>query len=122
MRVAPSAADAAAAAAARGGGAARAGARTRCAWRGGGQAPGGRGRGVLPSGATLPNLTEPSALKPNDWNDLDVVIDANILRPWVNTSGNGGGAADEELGSLVRSRSTSAARAKCASATCRTGT
>jgi hypothetical protein len=80
MRVAPSAADAAA----RGRGAAR------------GQAPGGRGRGAPP--ATLPNLTEPSALKPNDWNDVDVVIDANIMRPWVNTSANGGGAADEEVG------------------------
>ena len=100
MRVAPSAADAAAAAAARGGGAGRgAGAAGRGApGAAGGQAPGGRGRGVLPSGVTLPNLTEPSALKPNDWNDLDVVIDANILRPWVNTAANGGGAADEDLG------------------------
>jgi hypothetical protein len=53
---------------------------------------------VLPSGATLPNITEPSDLKPNDWNDLDVVIDANILRPWVNTAGTGGGAADDDLG------------------------
>jgi 3-keto-disaccharide hydrolase/FG-GAP-like repeat len=94
MRVAPSAAEAAAAAAARGGGAGRGG-------RGGpgaAVAPGGRGRGVLPSGATLPNITEPSDLKPNDWNDLDVVIDANILRPWVNTAGTGGGAADDDLG------------------------
>jgi hypothetical protein len=95
-RVAPSAAEAAAAAAARGGGAGRGG-------RGGpgaagAPAPGGRGRGVLPSGATLPNLTQPSALKPNDWNDLDVVIDANIMRPWVNTAANGGGAADDDLG------------------------
>lgn len=97
MRVAPSAADAAAAAAARGRGAA--GGPARGAPGGAGaQAPGGRGRGVLPSGATVPNLTEPSALKPNDWNDVNVVIDANIMRPWVNTAGNGGGAADEDLG------------------------
>ncbi|MEO5740670.1 MAG: DUF1080 domain-containing protein, partial [Vicinamibacterales bacterium] len=99
MRVAPSAADAAAAAAARGRGAAGAGAQGRGApGAPAAQAPGGRGRGVLPSGATLPNLTEPSALRPNDWNDVDAVIDANILRPWVNTSPNGGGAADDELG------------------------
>src|SRR5688500_393049 len=91
MRVAPSAADAAAAAAARGRGAAGPA-------RGAPGGAGGRGRGLLPSGATLPNLTEPSALKPNDWNDVHVVIDANIMRPWVNTSGNGGGAADEDLG------------------------
>jgi hypothetical protein len=93
MRVAPSAAEQAAAAAARGRGAGPA------AGRGAG-APGGRGRGVLPSGATLPDLMEPSTLKPNDWNDLDVVIDANILRPWVNTSAGGGGAADEDLGAF----------------------
>ena len=97
MRVAPSAADAEAAAAARGRGAAG-GAGRGAPGAAGGQAPGGRGRGVLPSGAALPNLTEPSALKPNDWNDVDVVIDANILRPWVNTSANGGGAADDEVG------------------------
>jgi hypothetical protein len=41
---------------------------------------------------------EPTALKPNDWNDLDVVIDANIMRPWVNTDAGGGGAADDDLG------------------------
>jgi hypothetical protein len=53
---------------------------------------------VLPSGVSLPNLTEPSELKANEWNDVDVALDANILRPWVNTSPNGGGAADEDLG------------------------
>jgi Domain of Unknown Function (DUF1080)/FG-GAP-like repeat len=95
MRIAPSAAEQAAAAAARGGRAGRGGPGAA-----GAQAPGGRGRGVLPSGATLPNLAEPTALKPNDWNDLDVVVDANIFRPWVNTSANGGGAADDEVGSF----------------------
>ena len=64
----------------------------------GAQAGGQRTRRMLPSGATLPDLTEPSALKPNDWNDVDVVIDANIFRPWVNTAANGGGAADDDLG------------------------
>ena len=97
MRIAPSAAEAEAAAAARAGGAGR-GAAGRGAPGAPGAQAGGRGRGVSPSGATLPNLMEPSALKPNDWNDLDVVIDANILRPWVNTSANGGGAADDDLG------------------------
>ena len=95
MRVAPTAAEAAATAAARGA-------------RGGGPAgapvpgAGGRGRGVLPSGAELPNLAESSAFKPDDWNDLDVVIDSNILRLWMNKGGGNaagtGGAADEELG------------------------
>ncbi len=98
IRVAPSAAEAAAAAAARGGGAGR-GAGRGAPGAAGAQV-GGRGRGALPSGATLPDLMAPSALKPNDWNDVDVVIDANILRPWVNTSANGGGAADDDLGTF----------------------
>jgi len=109
MRVAPTAAEAAATAAARAGGAGRgagapgAGAPGRGAPGGGlpAGAPGnpgaaaGRGRG---GPANLPNLMEPSALKPNDWNDLDMVVDANIFRPWVNTASNGGGAADDEVG------------------------
>jgi hypothetical protein len=47
-------------------------------------------------------LAEPTGLKPNDWNDVDLVIDANILRQWVNKGGGNaagnGGAADDELG------------------------
>ena len=108
MRVAPTAAEAAATAAARGArGGGPAGAPGAANPAGRGAAPGGtggRGRGVLPSGAELPNLAEPSAFKPDDWNDLDVVIDANILRLWMNKGGGNaagtGGAADEELGSF----------------------
>ncbi len=57
MRFAPSAAEAAAAAA-------RAGGRGAAAGRGGG------GRGA-----------QPSPLKTGEWNDVDLVLDANILRP-----------------------------------------
>jgi hypothetical protein len=64
----------------------------------------GRGRGTLPSGAELPNLAEPTGFKQNDWNDIDLVVDANILRPWMNKGGGNaagnGGAADEELGAF----------------------
>src|SRR4029453_2380338 len=99
MRVAPTAAEAAATAAARAGGAGRgAGAPGRGAPPAGapGAPPGGgRGRG---GPANLPNLMEPSGLKPNDWNDLDMVVDANIFRLWVNTASSGGGAADDEVG------------------------
>ena len=46
-------------------------------------------------------MAEPTAYKPNDWNDVHVVIDANILRQWVNKGGGGGGgAADEEVGAF----------------------
>lgn len=76
-RVAPSAADVAAADAARG---ARAGG-----------APAGAGRG---GGRGAP----PNPINADDWNDINVVLDANILRPSANGRGAGGGAADEALG------------------------
>jgi hypothetical protein len=95
VRYAPSAAEATAAAAARGAGG------PPGPPRGGGGAPGagpGRGRGTLASGATLPIERPSSALKADDWNDLDVILDANILRPIVNSGLSGGGAADDEIG------------------------
>jgi hypothetical protein len=104
MRIAPTAAEAAAAAAARGAAGGGRGGAGR-----GAPAPGapagagfGRGRGTLPSGAELPSLAEPTAYKPDGWNDVDVVIDANILRQWVNKGGGNasgsGGAADDDVG------------------------
>jgi hypothetical protein len=69
---------------------------------GGGGAPpaagGGRGRGA--GAVQLPNLTEPTGYKATDWNDIDIVVDANILRLWLNKGGGGGGAADEALGAF----------------------
>ena len=78
VRFAPTAAEAAAAAAAA---AARGGGRGAAGGRGGG------GRGA-----------QPSPLKTDDWNDVDIVLDANILRPVVNGRSTGGGAADEDAG------------------------
>jgi hypothetical protein len=95
VRFAPTAAEAAARGAAATG---RAGAPPPGA-TGAGPAPGaGRGRGALASGATLPVDRPSAALKPNDWNDLDIVLDANMLRPIVNAGLSVGGAADEEIG------------------------
>jgi 3-keto-disaccharide hydrolase/FG-GAP-like repeat len=74
MRFAPTVAEAAAAAAA-------------AAGRGGGAGRGGAGRGA-----------QPGPLRPDDWNDVEIVLDANILRPIVNGRPSGGGAADEEGG------------------------
>ena len=76
---------------------------------GAGAAPGGRG--ARPAGAPpappaptveLPDLTEPSAYQTDGWNDANVVVDANLLRLWLNKGGggSGGGAADEELGAF----------------------
>jgi hypothetical protein len=53
-----------------------------------------RGTGTV----QLPNLTESTGYKRPDWNDIDIVVDANILRLWLNKGGGGGGAADEALG------------------------
>ena len=80
MRFAPTAAEAAAAAAAA---AARGGGRGAAGGRGGG------GRGA-----------QPVPLKADDWNDIDIVFDANILRPMVNGRPIGGGAADEDAGKV----------------------
>jgi hypothetical protein len=91
IRFAPSAAEAAAAAAARaaGPGPARGAAPPAAA---------GRGRGTLASGATLPIVRGSNAWRTGDWNELDVIADANLLRPIINTGLTGGGAIDEELG------------------------
>ena len=74
MRFAPTAAEAAAAAAKNPG-------------RGGGGAGGRGGRGG-----------QPNTVKTDDWNDVDVIVDANILRQSLNGRSAGGGAADEDTG------------------------
>src|SRR5688572_23176506 len=51
-----------------------------------GGARGGRGRGA---GIELPKLTEPTGYKATDWNDIDIVVDANIVRLWLNKGGGG---------------------------------
>lgn len=65
------------------------------------------GRGPAPSGRAGPSavtsiVPRPSiALKPDEWNDLDIVLDATLLRPHVNTGLQGAGgsvAVDEGLG------------------------
>lgn len=67
----------------------------------GGPGQGGRGRRGRPEGpADLP-LTRPSTeLRPGEWNDIEIVIDANILRATLNSGGGPGGAADEDAGTF----------------------
>ena len=88
-----------------GGRAAAAGARGGMAVGGArGAAPGGRGGGgsfgTLPDGAPLPIARPDPALRSGDWNTIELVLDANILRPFLNdlTGGVSGGVADEEFG------------------------
>lgn len=57
------------------------------------------GRGVSAVAAIVPRPS--NAIKPNDWNDLDVIIDVTLLRPHVNSSNaSGGGAISEEMGAF----------------------
>jgi hypothetical protein len=61
-------------------------------------APPAAGRGG-PSAVTSIVPRPSNAIKPNDWNDLDVIIDVTLLRPHVNSSNAGGGVAvTDELG------------------------
>jgi hypothetical protein len=72
---------------------------------GGGRAGAGRGgagRGFGPGGLP-PNspYTRPSyAYRPNEWNPLEIILDANYLRAWINDGPEGGstnGQADENV-------------------------
>ena len=67
-------------------------------------AAGGRGGGgpqplPLPNGIESPIARPSAGLKADDWNDVEVVLDANILRAFLNDAGGiAGGVADEEFG------------------------
>lgn len=68
--------------------------------RGGGRAGAGRGgpgRGLPPdSPYTLPSY----AYRPNEWNPLEIILDANYLRAWINDgpeAGTTNGQADEDI-------------------------
>jgi hypothetical protein len=99
---APAPGAAAAAGTARGGGAAGGG-RAGGGAAGGAAAGGGRGRGpvALPGGVASPFPAAPStALRPDDWNTVETVLDANILRVSFNGGGGAGagGVANEDAG------------------------
>lgn len=98
VRSVPSAAEAAAAAAARAAAAPAGG-----GGGGGGQGGAGGPPAPPPVPAGRPDMAEPAGYRADDWNDANLIIDANILRVWLNRGGpgaSGGGAADEELGSF----------------------
>ena len=70
------------------------------AGRGAAQGAGpGRGVGVGAIATPVP-IPRPSAdLRPDDWNTIEVVLDANILRAFLNNVGGvSGGVADDEYG------------------------
>ena len=70
------------------------------AGRGGGRAGGGRGFGPAPLPPNSPYIRPAYAYQPNEWNPLEIILDANYLRVWINDGPEGGstnGQADEEF-------------------------
>ena len=69
----------------------------------GGSGRGGRGRGPgngMPPDS--PYVRPDYSYKPNEWNPLEIILDANILRAWVNDgpeAGTTNGQADEDVAS-----------------------
>lgn len=60
-----------------------------------GGAPGG-GRGA---GVTLPLTPPDTAMHPGEWNELEILLDAGIIRSYVNVGRETGGVAEDESGS-----------------------
>jgi hypothetical protein len=66
-----------------------------------GAAPAGRGGGPgfpqMPGGIPSPIARPSTELKPGEWNAIEIILDANILRPFLNDAGGiSGGVAEEE--------------------------
>ena len=70
------------------------------AGRGGGRAGGGRGFGPAALPPDSPYIRPAYAYQPNEWNPLEIILDANYLRVWINDGPEGGstnGQADEDF-------------------------
>jgi Domain of Unknown Function (DUF1080) len=65
---------------------------------------GGGGRGgfappEMPGGIAAPIPRPNAALRRGDWNTIEIILDANIVRPFLNDAGGvAGGVADDEFG------------------------
>ena len=62
----------------------------------GGGGGGGRGRGATP--ANLPLTPPVGGLKADDWNLIEILLDASIVRPFLNESPFNTAAADDPIG------------------------
>ncbi len=63
----------------------------------GGRGAGGRGRGATPAG--LPLTAPNGSLRENDWNQVEIILDATIIRPFLNESPTAGSAVEDAMGS-----------------------
>ena len=84
----------------------------------GGPGRGGAGRGGPPPGATLPMAPPDGSLHAGEWNRIEIFLDANIVRAFLN-DGWKPRAAWRMMppGVTAPWRCTSAARARCVSKT-----
>jgi hypothetical protein len=57
----------------------------------------GAGRGGRGGGVQLPIPPPNTGLRPGEWNDLEILLDANIIRTFVNNAGPSG-VADDDAG------------------------
>jgi hypothetical protein len=67
---------------------------------GGGGGRGAGGRGNQTPAMTLPITAPQTGYRAGEWNRIEIILDANIIRPFFNDGGSGGmsGVADEEFG------------------------
>jgi hypothetical protein len=57
--------------------------------------------GPMPGGIPSPFAPLPPAVaRPGEWNDVEMLVEANILRTWVNHLRGSAGAAEEDMGSF----------------------
>ncbi|MGD1073222.1 MAG: FG-GAP-like repeat-containing protein [Bryobacteraceae bacterium] len=67
--------------------------------RGGRGGPGRGGPGRAGADVSLPVVRPDTSLRTGDWNSIEIFLDANIVRPFLNEGGEiGAGVADPEVG------------------------
>jgi hypothetical protein len=64
---------------------------------GGAARGGGGGRGAVPT-VTLPIPRPSGDLRPNEWNSVELLLDANIIRAFLNEGGELGAVAEDDAG------------------------
>ena len=65
----------------------------------GGPGRGGAGRGGAATDLNIPVPRPTGELVPNEWNRIEIMLDANIVRPFLNDGGEiAGGVAEDEVG------------------------
>ena len=63
-------------------------------------ARGGGGARGTPPAVTLPVRPPDASMKAGQWNTIEIYLDANIIRPWLNNGNERGGVADPEVGNF----------------------